>query len=63
MPAAAKPAAKPATESIFKLSGSFKSAVAPKDDRFDASTAVVCMHASPHCGKAPLACHAHASHC
>ena len=39
----AKPAAKPAPESIFKLSGSFKSASAPKDDRFDASTAVVRM--------------------
>ena len=44
-----RPAAKPAPESIFKLSGSFKSAAAPKDDRFDASTAVVRMRAQAAC--------------
>ena len=40
LPASKKPD-KPAPESIFKLSGSFKSAAASQDDRFEASAHVV----------------------
>ncbi|CAL8463414.1 g2948 [Coccomyxa elongata] len=40
LPASKKPE-KPASESIFKLSGSFKSAAAPKDDRFETSVHVI----------------------
>ncbi len=43
LPASKKPD-KPSSESIFKLSGSFKSATALKDDRFETTTHVVNMH-------------------